>query len=660
MPLDLSALVLLRPDWLYGLLALPLLGWLLWWRRPRGSAWEGRVDAHLLPHLLEGGGDRPRPAAGSVLALLAAGLALLALAGPSWRANEAPLWQLESPLAVALDLSSAMRAADLPPSRLVQARAKIERLLEQRRDGQVALIAYAGDAFTVAPLTPDGRSLRLLLASLAPELMPLDGQRPERAIRHAVSLLKAAGFDQGEILLLSDRAGGEAQQAAATALAAGFRVSVLGVGTLAGAPVLGKSGFMTDAAGQPRLARLDPGSLRALAEAGGGRYLAMTLDDSDLHALGVLDPRQSASLQRQHPEQQAQTRSDDGYWLVLALLPLVLLGFRRGWLALAPPLLLGASLLLAPHPQAAAEESAEARSAQLAGTGLESWWAALWQRRDQRAQAALQAGATDTARRLAADPDWQAAAAYRDGDFAAASANWATRDQASAHYNRGNALARSGDLQGALQAYDQALALQPGMADAEYNRAIVEQAMLQQEQQEQQGQQGEQERREQEPQDRQEQDGQPSGDRQQDEESGQDQSAESAARDGEESSSQQQEQGEEGETGEQDPREASDAEPKNAEAAAEEAARREAAEAAAREQMQAALDAAAEEEGEERAELSPEERAREEQRQAVEHWLRRVPDDPGGLLRRKFELEYRRRVAAGDVPYTAPPQEPPR
>ena len=117
----LEALHFLRPQWLWGLLALPLLGWA--WRRRHAARnpWRGVIDPHLLPHLLE---DAPHARARSLLpllgALLAAALALLALAGPSWQRSEQPLWQVRTPLMIALDLSGSMLASDLPPSRLAQ------------------------------------------------------------------------------------------------------------------------------------------------------------------------------------------------------------------------------------------------------------------------------------------------------------------------------------------------------------------------------------------------------------------------------------------------------------------------------------------------------------------------------------------------------------
>ena len=86
----------LRAQWLWALLALPLLGW--WWRRLRlrASAWRNAVDPHLLPHLLDAGAGR-RGRLGWLAAACAYALAVLALSGPSWRQVAQPSWQAPAP-----------------------------------------------------------------------------------------------------------------------------------------------------------------------------------------------------------------------------------------------------------------------------------------------------------------------------------------------------------------------------------------------------------------------------------------------------------------------------------------------------------------------------------------------------------------------------------
>jgi Ca-activated chloride channel family protein len=172
----------LRPWWLCAALLLPALVWWSHRRRRAGSVWQSVVDPHLLPRLLEVREDR-RGRLGVVVASLAYLLAVFALAGPSWRQSAQPLWQSQAPLVVALDLSSASLSSDLPPSRLAQARAKLAALLQQRRGGQTGLVAFAGDAFTVAPLTDDAANVALFLDALQPDVMPRDGQRAVAATR---------------------------------------------------------------------------------------------------------------------------------------------------------------------------------------------------------------------------------------------------------------------------------------------------------------------------------------------------------------------------------------------------------------------------------------------------------------------------------------------
>ncbi|MEE7560959.1 hypothetical protein HH299_15605, partial [Xanthomonas sp. Kuri4-2] len=116
----------LRPAWFWALLAL-LPGAAIWaYRQRRGNVWRRSVDAHLLPQLLVAGGRSS--GWGFVLVALAYTLAVLALSGPSWRQSERPLFRSNAPLVIALDLSSSAEATDLPPSRLLQARAKLATL----------------------------------------------------------------------------------------------------------------------------------------------------------------------------------------------------------------------------------------------------------------------------------------------------------------------------------------------------------------------------------------------------------------------------------------------------------------------------------------------------------------------------------------------------
>ena len=567
----------LRPWWLLALFALPLLVRAWRARERRRSGWRDVVDPHLLPHLLEGEGGRGARAPWLALAVLA--LSILALAGPSWRQREQPLWQTRAPLVVALDLSSAILANDLPPSRLLQARAKIASLLEERAGGQVGLVAYADEAYTVAPLTDDAANVALFLDALAPDVMPVDGSHAADAISRSEQLLEQAGFSAGDILLLTNAAGNDAKSEAAKAARAGYRVSVLGLGTSTGAAYRRSDGSIGHS-------ELDAASLRALASAGNGRYAAAEAGGGDLRSLGVLDPQQAGAMAAQGKK--STIGIDGGYWLLPPLLLLVLLLFRRGG---AFAVLLACAFALPALPAHAAE-----------GT--------LWKRPDQQAYSRIQQGNN----------------AYRKGDYAGAAKSYGAVPGAQGQYNYGNALAKQGDYEQAIAAYDRALELDPGMADAIANRKAVEAALKrkppqgdkqQQQQNKQPGQQGQPNPGQDGQGDPQEQDGKPQ------------QSASPRSQSQPQQSGSQQ----------QDPRQQQ--KPVDAQA-------QQRADAAQQKRMQEALRRKARAgQPDSRSRERPETEAERERRIASEAWLRRVPDDPGGLLRAKFRLEYERRHGQG-------------
>ena len=581
MTFDWTALHFLRPHWLWALAALPVLACAWRAQRQRRSAWRGHVDAHLLPHLLVTGGSGAR--AGVVVAAVAYVLAVLALAGPSWRQADQPLWQTQRPLVVVLDLSSRITAADLPPSRLLQVRAKLAQVLQLRAGSPVALVAYADDAFTVTPLTDDTANIGLFLDELSPEIMPQDGQRANRGLAWAARLLVQADARRGDILILTDRADSAAVAAAASARAQGYAVSALGLGTASGAAYRGSDGVIGRAA-------LDAASLRGLATAGGGRYHALTADDGDIAALGV---RSSALATEGATSSGGKAWRDEGYWLLIPLMALALLGFRRG-AALA---LVGVLWLPMASPASAA--------------GID-WW----RRADQAEHARVVQGVD----------------AYRQGDYAAAEQAFTGVDSAEGWYNLGNALAKQQRYDDAIAAYDRALRAQPGMPDAVANRAAVDAA------------------RKRPPSSN---DGQGKSGQQGDGKHGS-QGSQSDAKSSP------------GDQKNTSPSQAKGAPPSQSQgktppatsptsrtppSSPSDAAEQSAADAAQRERMREAMAQGATQRADQASQGKPAVQAetaeQRERRQAVDAWLKRVPDEPGSLLKAKFRLEQERRQREG-------------
>jgi Ca-activated chloride channel family protein len=575
----------LRPWWL-ALLPLGLL--LIWYLLGRSAArgsWLAVVDRALQPHVLarpDRFGARHWPMLAAAGAWL---FAVVSLAGPTWERLPVPAFRSADALVVAFDLSRSMDAGDVEPSRLARAKLKLLSLLERRESGQTALVVFSAHAFTVTPLTTDNRTIAALVNSLSTDIMPSQGSYPEAGLTRARLLLEQTGVTEGDILLITDSDVSEQSLAVAQEIrGAGFATSVLAVGTREGAPIPERgAGFLTDSTGQVVVPQVDAEALRDLASAGGGRFAELAADDADLDALfpapaslleGTLDTDGDGDYE-------ADQWRDAGVWLAVALLPFLALGFRRGWIAA------WLAFLILPVPRAEAFE-----------------WRDLWQRRDQQGYEAMLAEDPARAAELFADPEWRATAEYRSSDYAASAATLNGLETIEAHYNRGNALARAGELEPAIEAYEQAIARKPDHEDAIYNRDLLEDLLEQQEQQQQQQQQS--------------QDQQSQGS--------------SEPQDGGEQGEQENAQNQNGEPQDQEPGgEPAQTEPE-----------------------------ASEQQGEpeqQQAQAEPQDVEEWASDQAAEQWLRRIPQDPGGLLRRKFLYQYQRLGVDQDGNYVWPGDE---
>ena len=320
---------------------------------------------------------------------------------------------------------------------------------------------------------------------------------------------------------------------------------------------------------------------------------------------GGWNPRQSQQVAGMKSDQWRE----EGPWLLLPLMLLVALAFRRGYLVM----LCLAVLLPMPHSAYAME------------------WNDLWQRPDQRGAQALAAQQPQQAATLFKDPQWRAAAHYRAGDYQAALNDLEKQDGAAAAYNRGNALAHLGKLPEALSAYEDALKRDPDFKDAAYNRDLVKKWLQsQQNSSSDKGQQGKNQSSQQNGKEQQQQGRQQSGTKgsqqpqqgqQLSEQQGQDQSQ---ARENAQSA------GNKNKTTLQKQGDRSGKNLDNATAKDEQALRQD---QRSDQNKQIASDAAQSDEA-----ASPQN----ESDQATEQWLRRIPDDPGGLWRRKFLYQYKK------------------
>ena len=567
----------LRPVWLLAAIPAILLVGVMWRVNSNVTAWDKAIDKNLLPFLL----DRSKNAAQRtplLMLLFAWILSAISMAGPVWEELPQPVQKREDALVIVLDLSLSMFAPDHNPSRLDLAKRKLRDILALREEGQTALVVYAGDAHTVTPLTDDVVTIDALVPSLSPNIMPLFGSDPIPAIDMAISLLDDIESSDGRILLITDGISGFDQEQLITDQMqdTGYELLVMGVGTEEGAPIRTSDGsFLTDQNGAMVVPTLNRNVLQSLVNRVNGRYHDIQLSDADLAYLltenTLLDNEELTEV-----EEEFDVWNEAGPYLLLLVLPLCALSFRKGWLFTT--FLAFVINLHLPSKNALAFE-----------------WIDLWKTKDQQAAEAFADENHELAASLFEQTGWRGAANYRAKNYESAIASFSTTDTADGHYNRGNALALAGNLPEAIAAYDVAISRDPEHADAIYNKEIVERLLEEQES-----------------------------------EQGENQEGENQENQSEQNSqSESQEQNQNSENQDQESQEGNEEQQQN------------------EQQNEAPEEQESSESNSEQNTPSESSNEEFEDQQALEQWLRRIEDDPGELLRRKFRYQYRQRQLNG-------------
>ena len=545
--------------------------------------WEKLIDKRLLPYVMSRRQLSDNQYKWWLISLISV-LSIIALAGPTWERIEQPSFRTDQSLVIALDLSRSMNAQDITPNRLTRAKLKILDILERRQGAQVALIVYSANAFTVTPLTSDTDTIIALINSIDTSIMPSRGSYPALAIDKGLQLLNQASVSNGEIILVTD--GGITSDSFSSAQKLrdeGYRLSALGIGSMNGAPIPKETGgFITDNTGQITISRLEVDDLKDLVEIGGGSYTSITSNDQDIDTL--LSEVYSAVRESDDSVTTDQWK-EFGPWLLLIVVPFGSLLFRKGWVFV---------FLLTIMP---IDNSVYALD-----------WNDLWKTRDQQAKEAMESGDYDKAIELFEDSEWLAAAHYKAGNYRQSANGYNNNSNIDHLYNHANSLAKIGQFEEAIENYEKVIAEEPNAEDALYNLNLLKDLLSENQSSEENN-----------------DDGQSSEEASTGEQSQQQNGDESEQSDNEGNSK----------TGDSD--DESDANP-NQKLSNEEDI----------EAIEKELERAAEENSnqepqqEDNNESGLEGRMAQEQQQAMEQWLRRIPDDPGGLLRRKFRYQYQR------------------
>ncbi|PSV84914.1 VWA domain-containing protein [Photobacterium iliopiscarium] len=394
------------------------------------------------------------------IGLLALGwlIAVVAMAGPSWQKVKLPAYNLSGARVLVMNMSQSMYATDIKPNRLTQERFKALDMLPGWKEGSTGLVAFAGDGYEVSPLTTDSSTLRNLIPNLSPNVMPIAGNNAAAGIAEAIRLLKQAGHNTGDIILMTDGITKTiAKQALADLKGTHYRVSILAMGTVVGAPIQLPDGSLLSENGTPVISKIDINTLMSITDSTGGILQMAQTTDNDVNAIVSFTAKPLASGNKGH-EKELQERLNSGFWLVIPLLLLALLGFRRG-------VVFAAMFILLPIDHAQASP---------------------WTNTNRQAYETFTDGNYKQAAQDFTSPQWKGIAEYKAKQYEQAIATLKPLQDPTSQYNLGNAYAQKGDYKQAAATYEKLLKQQPDFADAKKNLAIVEQAEKQKQQQKQQ------------------------------------------------------------------------------------------------------------------------------------------------------------------------------
>ncbi|HEU0155005.1 MAG TPA: VWA domain-containing protein [Stellaceae bacterium] len=262
------------------------------------------IDPELLNRLIVGGEAARGVTPGTVL-LLGWVIAIVALAGPTWRLEPSPFAAAQRPAMIVLKVTPSMLSTDLAPTRLDRAREKLADLLALREGAPTGLIAYSGSAHLVLPPTPDGDVVLTMAKALSPQIMPREGDRLADAVALAGKILQDGG-QGGSIVVFADTVAPD-QHEPLRKHTIQAPVNLVAMSAYARGP--------------------DP-SVEAAADALVADLVAATLDTTDVTRLAH---RLAAGGAAAGVAGEGQRWQEAGYWLTPVIALLVLGWFRRGW-----------------------------------------------------------------------------------------------------------------------------------------------------------------------------------------------------------------------------------------------------------------------------------------------------------------------------------------
>ncbi|MFT6978092.1 MAG: Ca-activated chloride channel family protein [Shewanella psychromarinicola] len=455
----------IRPEWLIGFIPVVILSALFWRKHSQQSAWKQYIAPHLSQLLITQTVDKTHQPKWLLIASWI--IAVIALSGPALNKQSLPVFATEQGRVLIMDMSQSMYATDLSPNRLSYAKFRATDLLNELKEGETGLIAYAGDAYTISPLTRDSGTILNLLPTLSPDIMPTKGSNLAAALSLAEKLLAQGGHVSGDIIVMTDGISAQQYDQATNALNGRYRLSIMAFGSKQGAPIrLADGQLLRNNSNEVVVTKTDYVLLQQLVQQHQGILVPAQTDGSDVTTLTHWLASEGDATET---ELVGETWQDLGPYLAMLLIIPMLMSFRQGLLTLIlnPLLLLGTLMSLS----AVNSQPAQA-----------SIWQDLWKTQDQQAQSAFEQGEFTQAAETFENPQWQASAQYKAGNYQQALAGFEQDNSANGLYNQGNALMQLNNYQEAINRYQQALEVRSPFAEAQQNLELAKKRREQQKQ----------------------------------------------------------------------------------------------------------------------------------------------------------------------------------
>jgi Ca-activated chloride channel family protein len=313
----------LRPYWLLAFIVIYYIIHAFALRDDSLAQWRNLMSAQVLSHLTVSGNNNHWLSPQKMTLFLSVPLCIL-LMGPTWQQQPSPFSENNAPLIIALDVSKTMEQDDVQPSRLLRAKQKVIELLELRGDSKTALIAFAGSAHVVMPVTNDREMIRHFLDALSEKIMPISGKLPETILPLADNLLTPSTVP-GTLLLIGDGATSNTVNAFSDYFTQkSAQLIIWGIGNTETAKQNDEEGNLNTLS--PDVIPIQLEQLKALSSESNGRLVLMSNDNSDVkrvnnyikHNLVIVDDN-------------SRPWHDSGYPMVFVVAFIFLFWFRKGW-----------------------------------------------------------------------------------------------------------------------------------------------------------------------------------------------------------------------------------------------------------------------------------------------------------------------------------------